>query len=153
MGCGIEPRDQSPLQYVEHAPQRFRFDADADTVLAGKINLDRRCRRRWLRDDRGRFRRNYHGDGRQSEGALPSPNSLSTASAPPACKGEKCYPCVGYEMSPMSRAAQGLYPTKMIAAPAVWEPRYRRARRASTVLDFDCSSPGPCKREGWIPTE
>jgi len=62
MGCGIEPRDQSPLQYVEHAPQRFRFDADADTVLAGKINLDRRCRRRWLRDDRGRFRRNHHGD-------------------------------------------------------------------------------------------
>src|SRR3954465_6687133 len=66
---GITPPPQagpgsSPLQYVEHAPQRFRFDADADadTVLAGKINLDRRCRRRWLRDDRGRFRRNHHRD-------------------------------------------------------------------------------------------
>ena len=47
--------------------------------------------------------------GRQSEGALPSPNSLSTASTPPACKGEKCYPCVRYEMSPMSRAALGLH--------------------------------------------
>jgi hypothetical protein len=44
--------------------------------------------------------------GRQSEGALPSPNSLSTASTPPALKGEKCYPCVRYEVSPMSRAAQ-----------------------------------------------
>ena len=43
--------------------------------------------------------------GRRSEGALPSPNSLSTASTPPARKGEKCYPCVRYEVSPMSRAA------------------------------------------------
>src|ERR1700716_1436275 len=46
--------------------------------------------------------------GRRSEGALPSPNSLSTASTPPARKGEKCYPCVRYEMSPMSRAAHSL---------------------------------------------
>src|SRR3979409_676446 len=48
--------------------------------------------------------------GRRSEGALPSPNSLSTASTPPARKGEKCYPCVRYEMSPMSRAAHPIWP-------------------------------------------
>ena len=41
--------------------------------------------------------------GRQSAGVPPSPNTLSTASTPPADKGEKCYPCVRYELSPMSR--------------------------------------------------
>jgi hypothetical protein len=32
--------------------------------------------------------------GPQSAGVLPLPNSLSTASTPPAQKSEKCYPCV-----------------------------------------------------------
>jgi hypothetical protein len=43
--------ESSPLQHVEHTPERLRIHAatDADTVLAGKINLDRRARRsRWL---------------------------------------------------------------------------------------------------------
>jgi len=42
-------------------------------------------------------------DGGQSAGVPPSPNSLSTASTPPA---EQKHPCVRYVLSPMSRAAQ-----------------------------------------------
>src|SRR5215813_4055683 len=38
-------------------------------------------------------------------GARPLPNTPSTASTPPP-KGEPCYPCVRYDLSPMSRAAQ-----------------------------------------------
>jgi hypothetical protein len=45
-------------------------------------------------------------DGQQSATVRPSPNSLSTASTPPAKAREKCYPCVRYELSPMSQAAQ-----------------------------------------------
>jgi MFS family permease len=42
---------------------------------------------------------------RQTAGARPLPNTPSTASTPPP-KGERCYPCVRYDLSPMSRAAQ-----------------------------------------------
>lgn len=38
-------------------------------------------------------------------GALPLPHIPSTASTRPAPKSEKRYPCVRYEVSPMSRAA------------------------------------------------
>jgi hypothetical protein len=36
MGCGIEPRDQSPLQYVEHASQRFRFDVSIPSIRVAR---------------------------------------------------------------------------------------------------------------------
>src|SRR5258708_19037510 len=41
---------------------------------------------------------------RRTAGDRPSPNTPSTASTPPA-KGEKCYPCVRYDLSPMPQAA------------------------------------------------
>src|SRR5215468_10568026 len=41
---------------------------------------------------------------RQTAGARPLPNTPSTASTPPQ-KGKGCYPCVRYDLSPMSRAA------------------------------------------------
>ena len=54
----------SPLQYVEHAPQCLRIDAaaDADTVLAGKINLDHLRDGRRPRVDSILFRRDHHRD-------------------------------------------------------------------------------------------
>jgi hypothetical protein len=59
-GTGIMP----PLQHVEHTPQCRRIDAaaEADTILAGKINLDRLRDRRWLRDGKILFRRKHHRD-------------------------------------------------------------------------------------------
>src|SRR5216683_3920268 len=41
---------------------------------------------------------------RRTAGARPSPNTPSTASTPPPERG-RCYPCVRYDLSPMSRAA------------------------------------------------
>src|SRR5664279_5684041 len=49
---------------LEHTPQCFRIDAaaDTDTILSGKINLDRLHDRRGLRGDSILFRRNHHRD-------------------------------------------------------------------------------------------
>src|SRR6266436_7800223 len=41
---------------------------------------------------------------REATGVRPLQNTPSTASTPPP-KGERCYPCVRYDLSPMSRAA------------------------------------------------
>src|SRR5664280_2491346 len=51
-------------QHVEYTLQRFRIDAaaDADTILASKINLDRRRDSRGLRGDSILLRRNHHRD-------------------------------------------------------------------------------------------
>src|SRR5213078_885748 len=54
----------SSLQHVEHTPQRLRINAaaDADTILAGKINLDGLRDSRWLRGDGILSRCNQHRD-------------------------------------------------------------------------------------------
>src|SRR4029077_3121855 len=45
---------------------------------------------------------------RQTADVRPLPNAPSTASTPPP-KGERCYPCVRYDLSPMPRAAHRLF--------------------------------------------
>src|ERR1019366_7476127 len=59
-----EPGSSPPLQHVEYTLTRFRIDAaaDADTILASKINLDRRRDSRCLRGDSILLRRNHHRD-------------------------------------------------------------------------------------------
>jgi len=54
----------SSLQHVEHTPQCLRINAaaDADTILAGKINLDGLRDSRWLRGDGILSRCNQHRD-------------------------------------------------------------------------------------------
>jgi hypothetical protein len=76
--------ESSPLKPVEHTPQRLRIDgaADADTVIAGDINLDRLRDARRLHGDSILLRRHHHRDQSRSRRGGRSRQNIAIALPP-----------------------------------------------------------------------